>query len=167
MGIFLGLLPKGLILLGLPSVHYFPCLFFLSLPGFLLLRLPFPLDVLVGCSQLCLSSLFDPRLLSRCLMLDLFKILLWIRIHRNRFQVYDGGDGSGIDVLGGHSNDRGLGLEEEILMLPTITIRLISSGASFRLYFELCQTSHGTSLASVFPQDLGMRSLRGEYCYVP
>jgi len=32
-----------------------------------------------------------------------------------------------------------MGLEEEILMLPTITIRLLSPGASFRLYFELRQ----------------------------
>src|SRR5882724_9607349 len=83
-GIFFGLLPKGLILLGLPSIRYSPCLFFLSLPGFLglpgflLLRLPFPLDTLTGCSQLRLSSLFNPHLLSCHLMLDLFKILLQI-----------------------------------------------------------------------------------------
>src|SRR5882724_7744723 len=32
-----------------------------------------------------------------------------------------------------------LGLEEEILTLPTITICLISPGASFHLYFELRQ----------------------------
>src|SRR5882724_6313796 len=82
--------------------------------------------------------LFDPHLLSRRLALDLFKILLRIRIHQNRFQVYNGGDGSGIDVLGGHSNIMGMGLEEEILMLPMITICLISFGASFRLYLKLC-----------------------------
>jgi len=62
---------------------------------------------------------------------------------------------------------RGWNWKKKILMLPTITIHLISSGTSFCLYFELCQTSHGTSLASAFPQDLGTRSLRGEYCYVP
>src|SRR5882724_10317353 len=53
--------------------------------------------------------------------------------------------------------------KKEILMLPTITIHLISPGALFCLYFKLHQTSHGTSLVFAFPQDLRMRSLRGEY----
>src|SRR5882724_3488901 len=102
MGIFLGLLPKDLILLGLPRVRYFPRLFFLSLPdflgflGFLLFRLPLLLDALLGRSYLGLRRFLNPGLLGRRLALDLFKILLQIRIHQNRFWVYNGGDSSGI-----------------------------------------------------------------------
>src|SRR5882724_7668032 len=139
MGIFHGLLPKSFILLGLPCVCYLPHLCFLGLPGFLLFCLPFLLDAFAGCSQLRLCCLLDPHLLSCGLALDLFEILFWIQIHQNRFWVYDGGDSSGIDVLGGHGNIIGkcnLG-KKKILTLPTITIRLLSPGTSFCLYFKL------------------------------
>jgi len=50
-------------------------------------------------------------------------------------------------------------------MLPQSPSAFIP-GASFSLLFNSAKTSHGTSLVSAFPEDLRMRSLRGEYCYV-
>jgi len=100
--------------------------------------------------------------------LDLFEILFRIGVYRND----SGFTTVGVMVLASMFWEEGIVLlcldwKKGILTLPTITIRLISPGALFCLYFELRQTSHGTSLVSAFPQDLRMRSLRGEYCYVP
>src|SRR5882724_9833463 len=150
-----------LFLLRLPCLLCLLCLFRLMLPMLFL-------NVLMGHSYLGPRHLLNPGLLGRHLTLLLLEILFRIRVYQNRFWVYDsGGDSPCVDVLGGGHNAGVLDWKKEILTLPMITICLICPGASFHLYFELRQTSHGTSLVSAFPQDLGTRSLRGEYCYIP
>jgi len=171
MGIFLGLLPKDLILLGLPRVRYFLRLFFLSLPdvlgfpGFLLFAFRFFLMCSWAAAILALSlpqsgparppprvgSLQDPPLDPNPL-----ESIPGLRM---------GQTVSGIDVLGGHSSVVGVGLEEEILMLPRSPSALYPQ----RLIPPLFQTPPKLRMEPHwFLRFLRIRDeiLEGEYCYV-
>src|SRR5882724_3777419 len=52
-------------------------------------------------------------------------------------------------------------------MLPRSPSALYPLAPHSAFISSSAKTSHGISLVSAFPQDLGTRSLRGECCYVP
>jgi len=119
-GIFFGLLLKGLILLGLP--------------GFLLLRLPFPSRYVCGLQPIRLSSLFDPHCSAAALR--------WISsrspMDPNPPESILGlrwGDVSGIDVWEGIVTIKVWSWKEKF-DAPHDHIHLISSGASFPPLFR-------------------------------